>query len=85
MATQYIPSAPGDATHAVTVVPSDTTIFSPPLSQLYVGVAGDLSILMMGDTVPVLLKAAPLGMLSGMLIQKVMTTGTAATTMVGFR
>lgn len=86
MATQYIPSAPGDAAHALALTPSDTTIYSPPLSQLYLPVTGAVTVLLLGDTVPVLLTTAPAGMLSGFLIQKVMATGTSPlTNIVGFR
>lgn len=86
MVAQYIPSAPGDATHAVAITPSDTTVYSPPLSQLYLPVTGAVAVLLSGDTVPVTLATAAAGMLSGFLIQKVMATGTTpSTNIVGFR
>lgn len=75
----------GTASHAVVVTKSDTTIYSPPLSALYVGGAGNVAVLLSGDTVPVTLTAPPVGtMLTNMSIVQVMATNTTATLLVGF-
>jgi hypothetical protein len=63
------------------VVPSDATIVN--FRSLYIGGAGDVNVLLVGDTVPVLHKAVPIGVLP-VQVQKVMATGTTATLIVGW-
>lgn len=85
------PSTP--ARNAYVVTPSDTldlTDAGQPAGQvcgvyaksLYVGVAGDVTVIMAGDKsvagLPKLYKAHPVGYLPGQ-IRRVMATGTAAT------
>lgn len=73
--TQDVTNAAGDNAPAYT-------------TGIYVGVAGDISVIMAddrsnsGDGTPVLLKAVPVGKLD-IQVRRVMSTGTAATNMVG--
>lgn len=72
--------ATAPAFKAVAVTPSDSTVLETTRS-LYVGVTGDLTVLMDGDTVAVLFKAAPVGY-HPLQVTKVLSTGTAATNIV---
>lgn len=76
--TQYIPTAPGDATHSVIIV--GNVIYSPPLSSIFFGASGSITFLMAGDTNLVILSNVPAGtLLKGLLVQKVTNfTGTPA-------
>ncbi len=83
----YVPSAPGTPGHAITVTPSDTTVYNPPLKALWIGTAssGALAILAPGDTVPVTLAGMPAGWFSAIAISKVMATNTTGLTgIIGF-
>lgn len=67
------------AIHAVTVVPSDSTILSA--STVYVGVAGNVAVTTVaGDVVTFVGMAA--GTILPVLVTKVMLTNTTATTMI---
>lgn len=74
----------GLGVRAVAITPSDTTVYNPPLRAIWVGVAGNLSIMCIGDTTAVTLASVPAGPLSIACISRVMATGTLATTMIGF-
>ncbi len=77
-------TAPGAAIHLVAITKSDSTIYNPPLTSLYVGGTGDVALLAYGDTVAVTLSAVPVGKtITEVLISKVMSTNTSATLMVG--
>lgn len=72
------------ATGQQNITTSDTTVYSPPLKRLYVGVAGDVSLVdVYGNTS--LLKALPQNWYSfaNTPISKVKATGTTATNIVG--
>ena len=62
------------------VVPSDTTIFSPPFRMLFIGGAGTITVVSMAGN------SATYSVIAGYLLQvsgaKVMATGTAATGIV---
>ena len=79
----YTPRAVSAPAHATPITPSDTTVFSPALVALYVGGAGDLSLLLAGDDTAVTIKAPPIGTVLNLAIQKVMAA-TTATLLVGF-
>lgn len=88
MAAPYTPQATSAAGHAQAITKSDTTVYSPPLTVLYVGGAGDVAILCaaQGDSTgnAVTLKAVPVGTtLTGFAIVRVMSTNTTATLLVG--
>ena len=71
---------------AVAVTPHDTNdqwgsgTTIPVTRGLYVGVAGDVTVKMNGATV--LFKAAPVGILHGIQVTRIMATGTTATNIV---
>ena len=65
---------------AVAVVPSDTDELVNVARELYVGVAGDVSVIHAGDTVAVVYKDVQ-GLLSG-FIKQVKATGTTATSII---
>ena len=84
MPDTFVPGMSGAATpaaKATLVTPSDSTIVN--FRCLYVGGTGDLNLLLVGDTVPVLHKNVPVGVLQ-VQVQKVMATNTTATLIVGW-
>lgn len=69
----------------VAITKSDSTVFDPPLSWIYVGGSGDLALELANDIgVARTYKSIPIG-LWPFKIRKVMSTNTAATDMVGGR
>lgn len=66
------------------ITPSDSTVFEPPIRMLWVGVAGNLTLRLSGMSATILLSNVPVGMIDDLSIAQVMSTGTVATTMVGF-
>jgi hypothetical protein len=72
------------STNAAAVVPSDTVPLTDVTRYLYVGVTGDVTVIMWADATktPVLFKAVPAGTLLPIAVTQVMATGTTATQMV---
>lgn len=69
---------------AFAITPSDTVNFTKACNAIYVGVAGDVAILLSGDTLAVVFKAAPVGVLQFYgSIKRVDATATTATNLVG--
>lgn len=69
---------------AFAITPSDTVNFTQPCNMIYVGVTGDVKILLSGDSAAVVFKAAPVGLLPFFgSIKRVDNTGTTATNLVG--
>lgn len=68
------------AFRAVAVSKNDSTIL-PVTRGLYIGVTGDVAVIMAGDTAAVTFKAAPVGILP-IQVTKVMSTNTTATDML---
>jgi hypothetical protein len=68
---------------AVVITPTDNTLIGP-FAALYIGVAGDVTVIMRNDdsSTPVLFKAVPVGILP-ISVQGVQATGTAATNING--
>jgi hypothetical protein len=66
------------------VTKSDSTVYNPPLTALWVAGTGDIAVLLAGDDTPVTLTDVPVGMLFGFAISKVMSANTDATGIVGF-
>jgi hypothetical protein len=62
---------------AIAVVPSNSAVLTKASMGLFVGVEGDLKVLLVGDTVPVIFKNISGGM--GLMVQRVYATGTTAT------
>ena len=82
----FSPGAPGSSRLGLTITKSDTTVYNPPLSGIYIGGAGNLTIVMAGDDPanPVTLTAPPVGSFLNLNIAQVMAA-TTATLLVGFR
>lgn len=72
------------ARHAQPVTPNDTTDLGRVTSSIFVGVAGDLALILANDpdTAPVTFKAVPAGSVLQVQARRVMATGTAATNIV---
>lgn len=74
------PQLPARAAAAVT--PHDSNDLTPYAKSLYVGVAGDVTVIMASDKdptgIPVLFKAHPVGYLNAQ-VRRVNATGTTAT------
>lgn len=75
ISTAFASSAP--ANNGIAVTPSDSALITS--RYIYVGGAGDLAVLLVGDTVPVTFKAVPVGTVLHICVQKVMATNTTAT------
>lgn len=74
--------ASSPAVKAAAVTPNDSVVFDPPTKSLYVGVGGDLTVLLADDTVPVLFQAVQGGLPYPLMVKKVMLSGTTATGIV---
>lgn len=67
---------------AVAITPSDSTIFNPPIRGIYVGGAGNVSVVtVLGSTVT--FTAPPVGTILDIKCTQVRLTGTTATNLVG--
>jgi len=85
MTQPFAPIGAGPAVSAFEITKNDTTVFPSPTRYIYVGGAGDLAVLLSGDTVPVTLSAVPAGTVLPLCATKVMATNTTATLIVGMR
>lgn len=79
----YEPSADEPATDAVAVTPSDTDDLPFAARALYIGVTGDVNVVMANDDggTAVLFKAVPVGILP-VAVRKVKAASTTATNIV---
>jgi len=75
-------TATGPGTDAFTITPSDTTSFTTNARSIYVGGAGDVTIVTPVGTV-VTFKAVPVGSILPVQARRVNTTATTATNLVG--
>jgi hypothetical protein len=66
---------------ALSVTPSDTTVFSPETRGIYVGTTGDLAVKVQDGT-SVLFKAVPAGALLPISVVQVLDTDTTASTIL---
>lgn len=78
--TQFVPMSDNPAADAVVIVPSDSAN-QGPFRALYVGVAGDITLVTLGGTA-VLFSNVPVG-IHAIGCSRVNSTGTTATNMVG--
>ncbi len=65
------------AREAVAVVPSDVDDLAVTTRSIYVGTSGDVAVHMAGDTVPVVFRSVPVGVLP-VRADRVLLTGTTA-------
>lgn len=70
------------ASGAFAITKSDATVFSQPARSLYVGGTGDVAVRMIDGTT-VTFSAVPAGMLLPIRADKVLSTGTTATLIIG--
>ena len=86
MTTTGFLSNPGTPAGAlVAVTPSDTVDFTQGTAKaLWIGGAGNVSVIAENDTVPVILTAAAAGQLIPLRVKRVRVTGTTATAIVAF-
>jgi hypothetical protein len=70
------------ATGGFAVTKSDATVFSQPTRFLWVGGVGDVAVRMLDGTTPIF-SAVPTGTLLRIRVDKVLSTGTTATLIVG--
>ena len=64
-------------TRAAAVTPSDATVINA--AALYIGGAGNVAVIMEGDTAAVTFTAPPVGTVLNISVSKVMATNTTAT------
>lgn len=76
-----VPKAPTAPIRAQAVTPSDTVNLPGGNSTLYIGGAGNLTVIPAGQTDAVLFVAVPIGFFP-VLVSRVKATGTAATNIV---
>lgn len=74
--------ATSPAINASAVTPSDTIILDPPCKVLYVGVAGNVALLLADDTVSVVFVAVAAGQILPVRAKQVLSTGTTASSIV---
>ena len=73
-------------THAEALTKSDSTIVPSSIKALYVGGAGDVAVVMLDDSSTasaVTFKAVPVGTILPIRVQKLMSTNTSATLVLG--
>lgn len=73
------------AEKAEAITPSDSTSFTPYYRGLYVGGAGNVAVLPVGQTATVVFQGIPAGTILPIIVSKVLSTGTTATRIVGLR
>lgn len=71
------------ATSAQAITPSDSNALATTPRALYVGGAGDVSVILIGDASAVTFSAVPAGTILPLRCSKVRATGTTATNIVG--
>lgn len=77
-----VPNYPGR--RAALIVPSDTVDLANATKAIYVGGAGDITVIMAGDgdNGAVQFKAPPIGTMLNIQARRVMATGTTATLLI---
>jgi hypothetical protein len=67
---------------ALTITPHNTNVLAKMCKGLYVGVAGNVAVRMADGTLPIFV-GVPAGAILPIQFDKVLVTGTTATTMIG--
>lgn len=71
------------ASGSVTITKSDVTVLEPPARAIYVGGTGDVAVRMSGDQTTPIFVGVPAGTVLPISVDKVLSTGTSATSIVG--
>lgn len=74
--------ASSPAIKAAAVTPSDVTVLDPPTKALYVGGAGNISVVLVDDSVAVTFTGLSAGQILPACVKKVMSASTTATNIV---
>lgn len=72
----------GAAGGALTITPSDGTDLTRATRAIYVGVTGNLAVIMLDGTTATFI-AVPAGALLPLMVSRILATGTTATSIVG--
>jgi hypothetical protein len=78
-------SGQGSSASAFAITPSDTVDLTYPTRAIYVGVGGNLAVIMGDDSAAVTLVGVIAGKIYPFAVKRVMVTNTTATTLVGIR
>lgn len=79
----HLPGLTSPAGRAFVITPDDATDLPVSLRGIYLGGAGDLRVILVGDTAPVTFGQMAAGGVHGLRIRRVLATGTTATGLVG--
>lgn len=74
--------ATSPAINAVAVTPSNTDVLDPPCKSLYVGVAGNLALVLADDSAAVTFVGVSVGQILPVRAKQVLATGTTASSIV---
>jgi len=84
MTRQYRDEPTSGAIRQIAITPSDTTVYDPPLKALWVGGAGNLSVIASDDTAAVTISGINGGQIIPVMAKQVLAA-TTATSIVGWR
>lgn len=76
-------TTPVPARKAFAITPSDSAVIEGATRGVWVGGAGNLAVLMVNDSSAITFSGVPAGTLLPIQVQKVMSTNTTATLIVG--
>lgn len=75
---------PGPATRGFAITPSDTSALPAITRQIWVGGAGNIALVLNGDTTSLVMTAVPAGTMLDISAKQINATQTTATNLVGF-
>lgn len=70
------------AVNGAAITPNDSTPLTQPTRMIYVGGAGDVTVVLLGDSAAITLKAVPIGTVLQVRASVVKATATTATNLV---
>lgn len=70
------------ATNGVVITPSNTAVFDPPTRAVYVGGTGNMQVRFVGGKDNVLFSTIPAGSILPIVVDRIYSTNTTATTIV---
>jgi hypothetical protein len=72
------------SSNLITITPSDSTTFTPPIRQLYVGTGGNISVVTQSGTTVIFKNASSGSFLAPFYLSKVNATNTTAADIIAF-